>query len=66
MFYTSWQITRIVIEKFKIQSNINFRIVKIDDITYKKLFKNSNMLILYLWNIMYLQGIMLKIPIMSL
>ena len=52
-----------VIRKFKIQLDVNFEIVKINDIVYEeffnisvyksiieKLFRNNNMLILYLLN----------------
>jgi hypothetical protein len=33
-----WQIVHLVIEKFKIQSDVYFEIVKSDDIAYNKLF----------------------------
>jgi hypothetical protein len=58
-----WQIVQVVIEKFKTQSNMNFEIVKINDIAYEEffnlsiyesireiLFENNKMLILYLLN----------------
>jgi hypothetical protein len=58
-----WQIVHLLIEIFYIQSYVNFKVVKIDDVAYKKLFhllvyKNirefffkKKMLILYLLNI---------------
>jgi hypothetical protein len=33
-----WKIVHLVIKKFKIQSNVNFKIVKINDDVYEKLF----------------------------
>jgi len=33
-----WQIVHLLIEIFYIQSYVNFKVVKIDDVAYKKLF----------------------------
>jgi hypothetical protein len=41
MFWTTHQIVYFVIEKIEIQSNVNFEIVKIDDVIYEELFNLS-------------------------
>jgi len=56
------EIAHLVLEKFKIQPDVNFKIVKINDVVYEKLFNllvyvsvreklfKNNMLILYIPN----------------
>jgi hypothetical protein len=34
MFWTMWKIVHFVIERFDIQSTMNFRKIKIDDVSY--------------------------------
>jgi hypothetical protein len=41
MFWIAWQIFHLIIRKFQIQINVNFDIVKIDDIAYNELFNLS-------------------------